>query len=465
MKRFLHVAASLTLVALSVQAQNTAENLPRLTNKDVLEMSKASISPEVIIAKIKVSRCNFETEPLILAELKRNGVSNDVLMAMINAPYGKPEQPASTPSMAAPPRDVPNQSRQSAVTANPIQPRVFRHDKNIETKYDRFKDKTTMVVRAGEVYDFYGGSIDIVALTSYPGQTPIPTEEVFVYFYYSGKEWFFLKYHDWAVLADGARLDVPDMKRVDSDVRRGYVSEILGTAISFGDFAKMLSANVVEMKVGRAQFQVKEKQLEALRDFASRLIPPASKATADYPRVGNEVVATAATPLGADITGSGRSDQDQVKQFLKAARDGDARNKGIEVTVYFATPNDASTLAYDLQSVPGDKSMTDVFRVFLQFANKVQAFSFNTVELRFRGQQRFRITGEYFQKLGREFGTENAVYTIRTFPEHLVNPDGSRAYPSRTGGMLAVLNAEMNDVNDFHKKWYVTDLLSGMPAN
>lgn len=463
MKRFLHVAACLTLVALAVQAQNTAESLPRLTNKDVLEMVKASIAPEVIIAKIKVSRCNFDTEPSILAELKRSGVSNDVSMAMINAPYGKPEQPTSTPLMGGPPRDVQNQSRQSAVTANPIQPRVFRHDKNIETKYDRFKDKTTIVVRAGEVYDFYGGSIDIVALASYPGQTPIPTEEVFVYFYYSGKEWFFLKYHDWAVLADGARLDVPEMKRVDSDVHRGYVSEIVGTAMPFSKFATMLLANVVEMKVGRAQFQVKEKQLEALRDFASRIIPSVSKAV-PHPRVGNEIVTTAATPSGADLTGSGRSDQDQVKQFLKAALDSDARNKGIEVSVYFATPNDASTLAYDLQSVPGDKSMTDVFRVFLQFANKVQAFSFNTVELRFRGQQRFRITGEYFQKLGRELGTQNAIYTIRTFPQHLVNPDGSRAYPSRTGGMLAVLNAQMNDVNDFHKKWYVTDLLSAMPA-
>ena len=34
-----------------------------------------------------------------------------------------------------------------------------------------------MIVRAGEVLDFYGGSIDIVALASYPGQTPTPTVE------------------------------------------------------------------------------------------------------------------------------------------------------------------------------------------------------------------------------------------------------------------------------------------------
>jgi hypothetical protein len=67
--------------------------MPRLTNKQVVEMVKAGLSAEVIISKIKTSRCNFETDPSILAEMKHNGVPNEVLKAMIEAPYGPPQQP------------------------------------------------------------------------------------------------------------------------------------------------------------------------------------------------------------------------------------------------------------------------------------------------------------------------------------------------------------------------------------
>jgi hypothetical protein len=59
------------------------DGMPRLTNKQVVEMVKAGLSAEVIISKIKTSRCNFDTDPSILAEMKHNGVPNEVLKAMI----------------------------------------------------------------------------------------------------------------------------------------------------------------------------------------------------------------------------------------------------------------------------------------------------------------------------------------------------------------------------------------------
>jgi hypothetical protein len=91
MKRFLHVLACLTLAALSCHAQTRGESLPRLTNKEILEMTKAGLSSHVIIAKIKVSRCTFDTEPTQLVELRTKGVANEVLQAMIEAPYGNPQ--------------------------------------------------------------------------------------------------------------------------------------------------------------------------------------------------------------------------------------------------------------------------------------------------------------------------------------------------------------------------------------
>ena len=53
-------------------------------------MVKAKIAPEVIVAKIEMSRCHFDTQPSVLTELRQSGVPDSVLMAMIKAPYGAP---------------------------------------------------------------------------------------------------------------------------------------------------------------------------------------------------------------------------------------------------------------------------------------------------------------------------------------------------------------------------------------
>lgn len=55
----------------------------------------------------------------------------------------------------------------------------------------------------------------------------------------------------------------------------------------------------------------------------------------------------------------------------------------------------------------------------------------------------------------------NPVYTIRTLPEKLRRPDGSRAFSVWTGGMIGVLGAQMDDVNNFAGQWYLDDAIAG----
>jgi hypothetical protein len=57
-----------------------------LTNQDVLSMTKAKLAPEIIIAKIQTSTCNFDTSPGELQRLKSEGVPDELIVAMINAP-------------------------------------------------------------------------------------------------------------------------------------------------------------------------------------------------------------------------------------------------------------------------------------------------------------------------------------------------------------------------------------------
>lgn len=88
--RFALLILFTSFCALITLAQTLSPDMPRLTNKEIVGMVKAGVSDEVIIAKIKVARCNFDTEPSVLAELKQRGISNQVLMAMVQAPYGAP---------------------------------------------------------------------------------------------------------------------------------------------------------------------------------------------------------------------------------------------------------------------------------------------------------------------------------------------------------------------------------------
>ena len=136
----------------------------------------------------------------------------------------------------------------------------------------------------------------------------------------------------------------------------------------------------------------------------------------------------------------------------------DHRNTGMRVSVYYSSPIDSSVVMYDLRDVPGSCSRADVFRVLLQFADRMQHKHFNEVRLCYQGKLKFTIPGSYFSRIGREYTSQNPVYTMRTFPENLLTKDGHRAYPEWEGGVFGVLERQMRDFNGFHDKWYLDDM-------
>lgn len=136
----------------------------------------------------------------------------------------------------------------------------------------------------------------------------------------------------------------------------------------------------------------------------------------------------------------------------------DSRNAGIEVDVHYKGYVPGGVLVYDLRSPGPRTSAADVFRVFLQFADAMKDDSFDSVELAFRGETKFVLSGSHFRMLGREYRTENPVYTVRTFPEKLLTPDGKRAFEEWSGGWIGVLGAQMDDFNAFTDQWYAREL-------
>lgn len=87
--RFSRLCLALTILLISTafgQSHEVSQDTKAvLTNSDVVQMVKAGLSSELIIAKIKTSTARFDTSPSVLADLKQDGVSESILVAMVQA--------------------------------------------------------------------------------------------------------------------------------------------------------------------------------------------------------------------------------------------------------------------------------------------------------------------------------------------------------------------------------------------
>lgn len=83
------LSLSMAVVAFPSHNQDPAKSqsaTPALTNKDVLDLMKAGLTADIIVAKIKSSETNFDTSPTALAELKAANVPDAVILAMVKGP-------------------------------------------------------------------------------------------------------------------------------------------------------------------------------------------------------------------------------------------------------------------------------------------------------------------------------------------------------------------------------------------
>jgi len=144
---------------------------------------------------------------------------------------------------------------------------------------------------------------------------------------------------------------------------------------------------------------------------------------------------------------------------LNAVLENDARNIGIDINSHYEKYVIPSVLVINIKSIDDDKSPADVFRVLLQYSNRIQEMDFDHVWLSSNGVKKFMLKGDHFKKLGVEYEYQNPIYTMRIFPENLYLPNGNRAFSSWSGGLLGVTKKQMEDFTEFHKRWYIEDML------
>jgi hypothetical protein len=123
-----------------------------LGNADVLVMVKAARAPDAIIARIKSSACNFETTPDALAKLKADGVPDDVIRAMLNAPAATTTTTA--PGAASAPAVAASVVAAPVVAAPPAQALRLKLPQGTPLDVEMAYTLNSQEVRAGELISF-----------------------------------------------------------------------------------------------------------------------------------------------------------------------------------------------------------------------------------------------------------------------------------------------------------------------
>jgi hypothetical protein len=139
-----------------------------------------------------------------------------------------------------------------------------------------------------------------------------------------------------------------------------------------------------------------------------------------------------------------------------------AGETGARTVVYRRDLLAGNDIVFDVRSVSGDMSMIVMTRRLLKTAEALKDADLGRVYLAYKGHEKFYFDGAYFKQIGAERQTQNPIYTIKTMPENVHNLDGTPAFQSWSGGWLGVLGQQMDDVNEFHRKWWTNDAVSDL---
>ena len=86
-----------------------ASRAEAVTIRDLIELSKAGLGEDVLLALIEVDRSVFTIDPATLKKLKQAGVSDKVIVALIRSGRSNPPEPTHAPEPAAQPETPPQQ--------------------------------------------------------------------------------------------------------------------------------------------------------------------------------------------------------------------------------------------------------------------------------------------------------------------------------------------------------------------
>ena len=158
-----------------------------------------------------------------------------------------------------------------------------KHGGKIEAKYDGFNYETVLRLKKMKVTcdgfkdKFKDACVSMEIVLHCPGTQLNFVRNVSVQLFFENKDW--VHFHppdqrDLSVVIDSGTLKLGRMQRANVETPGTWNTklEILETTIPYDAFKKIAASETVEVQVGKSLFELREKNLLALRDLGSRVI-------------------------------------------------------------------------------------------------------------------------------------------------------------------------------------------------
>ena len=255
--------------------QNSPAYPRALRNEDILEMLKSGLSNKAVVAKIAGSNCRFDTSPKALDVLKKAGVPEDVVLAMVQAPMGSPTGPHPDATFLM-------NSTEAVGDLTEAFDYTGADNALVKTIYDNLKQQTLVHVyttEAGTVYLADGQSATALVHSVRSGGgfvcrgelvqcTPATVEIIFAA---STSGWQFSANRHAHFLVDGMLLDAGTFSwdgRVNS---ASNLTEFLDIDTSPDVLRRIANAKQVEVQLGRFQFDLLPQNFAGLAALVDHL--------------------------------------------------------------------------------------------------------------------------------------------------------------------------------------------------
>jgi hypothetical protein len=277
-----------------------------------------------------------------------------------------------------------------------------------ETKYDKFKDKTTVtvVIQLSKTLIIGGVLIEDLSLTlatSFNGRKPPSEPKDITSFFLSvntRKRYSFS--HSWIILADEERVKLGDGE-YEGTASGAKVAELIFYSMSRENLKKVANAKKIEMQLGDTAFTLTESQVKNLKDFYKEITlqPELNKANPQPPSTSTTNTKEATESANSLPTNFKGQDADFIfDQLLE-------RQKGLVKSEFESTPEFEKRSSEELKKpITSNLGLKDTF-----------AFVMNNVKATYDADS--KVMSMFLDTDKGAFDTHDRnLYSIRWFHEY-----------------------------------------------
>lgn len=146
--------------------------------------------------------------------------------------------------------------------------KAYQHKYKFKTEYEKINNYTTVGFDNMKL----GNGLSLRAFFVSTGKVVTTPKTVLVTFVSSTEDWRYLQYRPIYLLLNGAERLTLGVPENNTSVHSGSVLEQMSIEIPIEIYLKIVNSNSIEGSIGITKFNFKKSQIEALRDFATKMI-------------------------------------------------------------------------------------------------------------------------------------------------------------------------------------------------